>query len=97
MKVNVKPEGEATATVLAEVIPLPKIETCSNCSKRSTLPRMFLVWDRLFCVACVPNALAVAQLADQIVDALEQLSEESAHFLLDRLIDHFVELRAIEE
>lgn len=96
MKANVKPEGQATATVLAEVIPLPKVEACSNCGKRSPLPRMFLVWDRLFCVACVPNAIGVAQYADAIVDELEQLSEPTALFLLDRLIEHFVELRAAE-
>lgn len=96
MKVSAKEEGDTTATVLADVIPLPEVKTCSNCSKRSTLPRMFMVWDRLFCVDCVPRALAVAQYADGIVDELEQLSEPSALFLLDRLIEHFVELRAAE-
>jgi len=96
MKVNAKTKGKATAIVLAEVIPLPKVEMCSNCGKRSPMPRMFLVWDKLFCAACVPNAIGVAQYADAIVDELEQLSEPTALFLLDRLIEHFVELRAAE-
>lgn len=96
MKVNAKPEGEAKATTLAEVIPFPEVHSCSNCGKRSTLPRMFMVWDKLFCADCVPNAIGVAQLADSIVDHLEQLSEASAMFLLDRLIEHFVELRPAE-
>ena len=96
MKVNAKTKGKATATVLAEVIPFPKVESCSNCGKRSTLPRMFMVWDKLFCVDCVDNPIAVAQLADAIVDELEQVSPGSANFLLDRLIEHFVELRTSE-